>query len=209
MFKQTGIDLKSVMRDMMEERFRINFKTIFISTFPIRPGMDWPWLSLSFREPDPGPALLGQYGATNRTCSSSSLILHSVCASRLTGGNAYLRRPWGQLCASASVPSMPQIGSRTTGNGRFLEMQTGLPESLRTNCNQLDCLGSLHSPGSAARDSSLAAWLNTLGMWMAGSDLRCSWLQRRRWWASCGMRRECNRIVGWYTQRLPCCPYGP
>ncbi len=65
MLKQTGIDLKSVMRDMMEECFRINFKTIFISTFPIRPGMDWPWLSLSFREPGPGPALLGQYGATN------------------------------------------------------------------------------------------------------------------------------------------------
>ncbi len=32
--------------------------------------------------------MLGQYGATNNTCSSSSLILHSVCASRLTGGNA-------------------------------------------------------------------------------------------------------------------------
>ncbi len=50
--------------------------------------------------------LLGQYGATNKTCSSSSLILHSVCASRLTGGDAYLHRPRGQLCASASVPSV-------------------------------------------------------------------------------------------------------
>ncbi len=49
---------------------------------------------------------LGRYGATNRTCSKSSLILHSVCACRLTWGNAFLRRPWCQLCASASVPSV-------------------------------------------------------------------------------------------------------
>ncbi len=49
---------------------------------------------------------LGRYGATNRTCSKSSLILYSVCACRLTWGNAYLRRPWCQLCASASVPSV-------------------------------------------------------------------------------------------------------
>ncbi len=74
------------------------------------------WLSMS----SGNQVLLGQYGATNRTCSSSSLILHSVCASRLTAGNAYLcrvrqcifgentylRRPRGQLCASASVPSI-------------------------------------------------------------------------------------------------------
>ncbi len=29
---------------------------------------------------------------TSRTCFSSSLSLHSVCASRLTGGNVYLRK---------------------------------------------------------------------------------------------------------------------
>ncbi len=55
-----------------------------------------------FRETGP----VGQYGATNRTCSSSSLSLQSVCARRLTEGNAYLCRSWGQLCASASVPSV-------------------------------------------------------------------------------------------------------
>ncbi len=42
-----------------------------------------------------------------KTCSSSSLTLHRVCARMLTGGDAYLRRPRGQLCASASVPSVP------------------------------------------------------------------------------------------------------
>ncbi len=52
---------------------------------------------------------VGQWGATSRTCSSSSLRLHSVCASRLTGGNAYLLKARGQLCASASVPRGPSV----------------------------------------------------------------------------------------------------
>ncbi len=52
---------------------------------------------------------VGQNGATSRTCSSSSLTLHRVCASRLTGGNAYLHRARGQLCASASVPRVPSV----------------------------------------------------------------------------------------------------
>ncbi len=52
---------------------------------------------------------VGQWGATSRTCSSSSLSLHSVCASRLTGGNAYLHKARGQLCASASVPRGPSV----------------------------------------------------------------------------------------------------
>ncbi len=52
---------------------------------------------------------VGQNGATSRTCSSSSLTLHSVCASRLTGGIAYLHRARGQLCASASMPRGPSV----------------------------------------------------------------------------------------------------
>ncbi len=48
-------------------------------------------------------------GPTSRTCSSSSLRLHSVCASRLTGGNAYLRKAQVQLCASASLPRGPSV----------------------------------------------------------------------------------------------------
>ncbi len=44
---------------------------------------------------------VGQGGTTSSTCSSSFLSLHSVCASRLTGGNGYLRKARGQLCASA------------------------------------------------------------------------------------------------------------
>ncbi len=83
-----------------------------------------------FGKPGPG----GPSGATSRTCSSSSLSLHSVCASRLTGGNAYLRKARGQLCASASVPrgpsvrekyswqtdppELPRIDSRSAGSSR-------------------------------------------------------------------------------------------
>ncbi len=76
--------------------------------------------------------LLGQYGATNKTCSTSSLILHSVCASRLTGGNAYLRRLWASCVPMHPCRALPRLGSRTTGSGWFLEMQTGPPEQLRT-----------------------------------------------------------------------------
>ncbi len=49
---------------------------------------------------------VGQYGATSRICSLSSLILQSVCATRLTGGNAYLQRPRGQLCVT------PRLGKK-------------------------------------------------------------------------------------------------
>ncbi len=52
---------------------------------------------------------VGQWDATSCTCSLSSLSLHSVCASRLTGGIAYLRKARGQLCASASVPRGPSV----------------------------------------------------------------------------------------------------
>ncbi len=72
---------------------------------------------------------VGQWCATSRTCSSSSLSWHSVCACRLTGGNAYLRKAQGQLCASASVPrGAPQSGKSTAGSGRTRGKQTGLPE---------------------------------------------------------------------------------
>ncbi len=50
---------------------------------------------------------------------------------------------------------------------------------------------SRHSPGRAGwRESSSAARLSSPGIWTARSDLRCFWLQRRRWRASCDRRRE-------------------
>ncbi len=69
-------------------------------------------------------------------------------------------------------------------------MQTGPPEQFRTVPKSAEQPGDGHSPGSAGRDSLRAARLNTPGMWMAWRDLRCFWLQRRRWPASYHMRRE-------------------
>ncbi len=67
---------------------------------------------------------VGQYCATSRICSSSSLILHNVCAILLTGGNAYLRRPRGQLCAVHACRVFLRSGSKTTGSETSLGTQT-------------------------------------------------------------------------------------
>ncbi len=110
---------------------------------------------------------LGQYGATNRTCSSSSLTLHRVCARRLTGGNAYLRRPWGQLCTSASVPRVSSVREYN----RWQLVESG--EANRSTCAapkrpQISWTTwgwSRHSPGSAGcHESSSAARLSMPGM---------------------------------------------
>ncbi len=62
---------------------------------------------------------VGQLGATSRTCSSSSLSLHSVCASRLTGGNAYLRKPpRPAVCQCSLCRGGPRSGKCTAGSGR-------------------------------------------------------------------------------------------
>ncbi len=69
--------------------------------------------------------LLGQYGATNRTYSSSSLILHR---------GTYICTGPGASCVPVHpCRALTRIGSRTIGNARFLEMQTGLPEQLQTH----------------------------------------------------------------------------
>ncbi len=50
---------------------------------------------------------------------------------------------------------------------------------------------SRHSPGNlSCRESASAARLSSPRMWTARSDLSCVWLQRRRWQASCDMRRD-------------------
>ncbi len=59
---------------------------------------------------------VGQCGATSRTCSSSSLSLHSVCASRLTGGNTSgSGRTRGK---QTGPPELPRIDSRSAGSSR-------------------------------------------------------------------------------------------
>ncbi len=136
---------------------------------------------------------VGQWGATSRTCSSSSLSLHSVCASRLTGGNAYLRKARGQLCASVSVPRGPSVREKYSwqweDSGEANRSTWASPNRLQIS--RIVSGWSRHSPGNVScRESASAARLNFPGMWT--SDLNCVWLQRRRWRASCDMR--CDRI---------------
>ncbi len=138
---------------------------------------------------------VGQWGATSRTCSSSSLSLHSVCASRLTGGNTYLRKARGQLCASASVPRRPSVREKYSwqweDSGEANRSTLASPNRLQIS--RIVSGWSRHSPGNVScRESASAARLSCPGMWTARSDLNCVWLQRRRWRASCDMR--CDRI---------------
>lgn len=52
--------------------------------------------------PEKEGSFLGE-SATIKTCSLSFITMHNGCASRLSGGNIYLHRPLGQLCASISM----------------------------------------------------------------------------------------------------------
>ncbi len=138
---------------------------------------------------------VGQCGATSRTCSSSSLSLHSVCASRLTGGNAYMCKVRGQLCASASVLRGPSV--RETYSWQW-EDSWEANRSTWASSNRLQISrivsgwSRLSSGNVSCRESASAARLSFPGMWTARGDLNCVWLQRRRWRASCDMR--CDRI---------------
>ncbi len=131
---------------------------------------------------------VGQSSTTSRTCSSSSLSLHIVCASRLTGGNAYLRKSWGQLCASASVLRGPSVREKYSWQweesweaNRFTWASPN-----RLQISQIISGWSRHSPGNiSCRESASAARLSFSGMWTAYSDLNCVLLQRRKWRASC------------------------
>ncbi len=125
--------------------------------------------------------LVGQYGTTRRTCSSSSLSLHRVCASRLTGGNAYLLKVWDQLCASASVPRGPSVREKYSWLWEDL-WEANSSTWASPNWLQISRIvsgWSCHSPGNVScRESASAARLSFPGMWTARSDLSCVWLQR-------------------------------
>ncbi len=118
--------------------------------------------------------------------------LHSVCASRLTGGNAYLHRARGQLCASASVPRVPSVREKQLAVGGLAgSKQVYLSFPNRLQISRIVSGWSRHSPGKVScRESASAARLSSPGMWTARSDLSRVWLQRRRWRASCDMRRD-------------------
>ncbi len=100
--------------------------------------------------------------------------------------------------AASCVPVRPcrvflRSGSRTTGNATSPGTRTGLPVRVQNVANQLDRLG-MESPFSGEQlvTARQPVRLSKPGIWMARSDLRCFQLQRRRWRASCDMRRECR-----------------
>ncbi len=104
-------------------------------------------------------------------------------------GETHICEGPGASCAPVHpCRECPRSGNKTAGNGSSPERQTGLPVRIRRDPKWG---WSRHSPGSAGcRESSSAARLSTPGMWMARRNLRCFWLQRRRWRASCHMRWE-------------------
>ncbi len=111
---------------------------------------------------------VGQSGATSRTCSSCSLSLHSVCASRLTGGNAYMCKSWAQLCASASVPRGPSVREKYSWRWKdSWEANSFTWASLdRLQISRIISGWSRHSPGNVScRESALAARLSFPRMW--------------------------------------------
>ncbi len=154
---------------------------------------------------------VGQWGATSRTCSSSSLSLHSVCASRLTGGNAYLRKARGQLCASASVPRGPSVREKYSWQWE---------DSGEANRS------TWASPNRLQISRIVSGWVATLrGTWAVVSARRPhDWAapgceQHTVTWTACDSRGgdggravTCGVIVyppaGWYTRPPQCCPCG-
>ncbi len=154
---------------------------------------------------------VGQWGATSRTCSSSSLSLHSVCASRLTGGNAYLRKARGQLCASASVPRGPSVREKYSWQWEDSGRQTGLPELPRIDSRSA---GSSRDGVAILRGTWAVVRARRPHDWAAPG---CE--QHAVTWTACDSRGgdggravTCGVIVyppaGWYTRPLQCCPCG-
>ncbi len=111
------------------------------------PGIRSCWVNM---EPLTGPAPRSPWPYT------VSVLVGSL------GGTHICAGPGASCVPVHACWALPRIGSRTTGNGWFLEMQTGLPEQLQFSWTAWGW--SLHSPGSTAQESSLAAWLNTPGM---------------------------------------------
>ncbi len=116
---------------------------------------------------------VGQNGATSRTCSSSSLTLHSVCASRLTGGMHTCIEPEASCVPVRPCRGCPRSGRNTAGSGRTRGKQTGLPELPRIDSRSAGSSRD-ESPFSgevSCRESASAARLSSPGMWTARSDL--------------------------------------
>ncbi len=163
--------------------------------------------SMSSWNPSPGRP-------SGRTCSSSSLTLHSVCEGRLNGGSANLCKP-----KASCLPVRPCRGG--LGQGVIQLAVGGLVESIYISLLIIPCIiyyvtnkrnleatrftqaspnqllnswivseWSHHFTGNVScHERTLAARLSSPRMWTACNDARSD-SRRRRWRASCGMRRD-------------------
>ncbi len=136
-----------------------------------------------------------------------------VCARRLTGGERILAkapRPTVCQCICTECSSVSEKKNWQWEVSRDANRSTWAgPE---TSPNQLGPSGDGVSTLRGAQlvtARRLPGWAKP-GMWMARSNLRCFWLQRRR---VAGELRHAtgaiDHLVGWCTQRSQCCPCGP
>ncbi len=170
-----------------------------------------PWERRSFHAPRRGCCEENEFG---KPCPGRSLwrdqqdlllVLPdlAVYASRLIGANAYLRK-------ASCVPVPPQYKySWQREDSREANRSTwAFPNRLQIS--RILSGWSRHSLGNVScHEKASAAGLSSPGMWTAGSDLSCVWLQRRRWrWTvTCGMIVDLP--ASWCMRQPQCCPYGP
>ncbi len=154
---------------------------------------------------------VGQWGATSRTCSSSSLSLHSVCASRLTGETHTCVRPEASCVPVRLCRGGPRSERSTAGSGRTRGRQTGLPELPRIDSRSA---GSSRDGVAILRGTWAVVRACRPHDWAAPG---CE--QHAVTWTACDSRGgdggravTCGVIVyppaGWYTRSPQCCPCG-
>ncbi len=149
--------------------------------------------------------------------SRCTALIHTFAEepSRWPSNSAVVQRLWRwDIILPSCVPvhpcrALPRVGSRTTGSGWFLEMQTGPPEQLRTSPNHPNRLG---------MDTPLEVLLETAWRLPDWTLLGCGWHEGTSDASDSrggggGRVTTCdasiNRLAGWYMQWLQCCPYRP
>ncbi len=158
--------------------------TLFYSNMRSRWGCKQVYLCESETSPNQLD-LLGMESPLSGECSSWQLIGCPVEQARNVNG---LKRPPEEESAHP-CRVFPRSGSKTTDNEKSLGTRTGLCVRVR---NISKSAGPSGDGVSTLWSRKLIGCLVEPGMWMARSDLRCFWLQRRSWRASCDMRWECR-----------------
>ncbi len=96
--------------------------------------------------------------------------------------------------------ALARLGSRTTGNGWFLEMQTGPPKQLRTIPKSAE-------PSGDGVSTPLEVLLETARRLPDWTLPGCGWHEGTSD-GSDSRGGSVNRLAGWYTQWSQYCPYG-